>query len=221
MMKLFSIRGINSDLFTCYYSGSLTLFLFLMMTTLPVSAQDLNEEYDIESVTIYPVFNQDFVSREHASGTEMALGDKLGRDFIIMGFSEAGVPSVYENDGSENEDWYGWREDVLAPIDGEVIRVQVNDVTNSPGQIGEPPASGIVFERKDGVKVLYAHVREIKVEEGDHVESGDVVAKVGNDGISFSPHIHVGAWKDEQPLQIQVDLEKMGEVVEPPEVPEQ
>lgn len=54
--------------------------------------------------------------------------------------------------------------------------------------------------------MVYAHVREIKVEEGQQVKAGEVVARVGNNGNSRSPHVHVGAWQDETPLQIQVDL---------------
>jgi len=71
--------------------------------------------------------------------------------------------------------------------------------------------------------VLYGHVREIEVEEGETVRPGEVVAKVGNNGNSRNPHIHIGAWEDDAsklgakegtPLQIQVDLyveERLGE----------
>lgn len=187
------------------------LLIFLNFSTQVQTADDNSKT----SVTIFPVYEKHFVSSEHPAGTEDTLGDQLGRDFIIMGFNQKGLPVAYENEGTRNEDWFSWREKVLAPIDGKVSGIRINETTNEPGQPGEPPASNIVFEREDGVKVLYAHVREIEVEEGDFVEAGDVVGRVGNNGVSFMPHIHVGAWKDEQPLQIQVDLEKMGEIMDP------
>ena len=197
------------------------LFLTFLITFITVpSVAQTEDDYDIGSVTIFPVFEQDFVSGEHPEGSEMGLGDQLGRDFIIMGFNENGIPGAYENDGTQNEDWFGWRERVFAPISGQVSRIRENKTTNHPGTPGDPPASTIVFEREDGLKVLYAHVREIEVEEGDSVEAGDFVARVGNNGVSFLPHIHVGAWKDDQPLQIRVDLEKLGEIMEPRQMPE-
>ena len=53
----------------------------------------------------------------------------------------------------------------------------------------------------------------MKVKVGDTVKAGDIVAKVGNNGTSFMPHIHIGAWKDKEPLQISFDLKKMGKIM--------
>ncbi|WP_147302681.1 M23 family metallopeptidase [Thalassotalea euphylliae] len=36
-------------------------------------------------------------------------------------------------------------------------------------------------------------------------QAGESIAKVGNNGYSCNPHIHVGAWKDNLPLQIRFD----------------
>ena len=90
----------------------------------------------------------------------------------------------------------------------------MNPVTNSPGALGEPPASMIVFRRADGLMVLYAHISEPSVAQGDTVEAGQPVAVVGNNGFSRTPHIHVGAWREQQPLQIVWDLSAMAQVME-------
>lgn len=71
-------------------------------------------------------------------------------------------------------------------------------------------ASSIIFLRSDGVRVLYAHVKDVNVSEGDSIKAGDVVARVGNNGYSRHPHIHIGAWKGNTPLQISFDLREMG-----------
>ena len=53
---------------------------------------------------------------------------------------------------------------------------------------------------------------------GDTVRAGQEVARIGNNGSSFHPHVHVGAFlgdlmsDDAVPLQIQMDLEAMGRV---------
>ena len=54
--------------------------------------------------------------------------------------------------------------------------------------------------------MVYVHTRQIKDEKGDKVPAGEVVAKMGNNGTSRSPHTHGGAWKGETPYQIKIDL---------------
>lgn len=146
------------------------------------------------------------------------VGDALGADCLVtelVELNEARAFSRYfKSDGTENEDWFSWRADVLAPITGEVKRVVINPVTNEPGVLGQPPASFIIIENTEGISVLLAHVRELSVDEGDVVEAGQPIAKVGNNGFSRNPHIHIGAWtSDSEPLQIQFDLRSHGELM--------
>lgn len=116
----------------------------------------------------------------------------------------------YKNDGLHNEDWYGWGADVLAPFDGIVESIHINPVTNAPGDFQHARASSIRFLGHDDVRVCFAHIMDLIVQEGDSVKAGDIVAKVGNNGYSRHPHIHVGAWKGTSPLQIRFDLQAMG-----------
>ena len=98
---------------------------------------------------------------------------------------------------------------MLAPFDATVAAVRLNPVINEPGRLGRPPASFIVFERADGMRVIYAHVQDVQVAQGDAVRAGQVVARVGNDGYARSPHIHIGAWRGETPYQIRWDLRRV------------
>ena len=194
--------------------SSITLLLsslMLFLITIPTNAQHglANTENDTlsKSVIIHPVIEGELVSSEHEYKSKLRLGDQLGRDFTVAEMQDDGIAKRYKNKGRTNKDWYGWRKNVLAPFDGKVTRVQYPDTTNKPGTMNRDADPGLIFfQNKNHVTVIYAHAREIEVEEGQQVKAGDVVAKVGNNGNSRLPHIHVGAWNKDTPLQIQVDL---------------
>lgn len=119
---------------------------------------------------------------------------------------------LYRDDGKRNEDWFGYMADVLAPCDAVVESVRVNPVENTPGSHTNKPAGGVIFKRDDGVRIAYGHVADIQVAVGDRIVAGQVIGKCGNNGTSWMPHIHVGAWKENEPLQIVVDLKALGEI---------
>jgi murein DD-endopeptidase MepM/ murein hydrolase activator NlpD len=41
-----------------------------------------------------------------------------------------------------------------------------------------------------GYVTKYAHLSNIKVERGQHIKRGDVIALSGNSGLSSGPHLH-------------------------------
>lgn len=170
----------------------------------------------IDVVTVHPIFNRPFICSEHWDGNLKSLGDALGSDRVIEQMvDEEGRLWMrpYRGNGQQNEDWFGWDGDVLAPCTCEVARVAQNKVVNTPGHLGKPPAAAITFRRSDGVHIVLAHVATVSVAPGTQVTAGDWVAKVGNNGMSRHPHIHIGAWKGDQPLQIRFDLAAMGNLL--------
>ncbi|MGA0612110.1 M23 family metallopeptidase [Caldimonas sp. KR1-144] len=171
----------------------------------------------IESVLAHPVFARFYACAEHWAGRFKLLRDALGTDCVIQHFvDEEGRlwMRAHAGDGRRNEDWFGWGEDVLSPCDCRVIGVHENNTVNEPGVLGTPPASSVVLRRDDGVHVMLAHVAAVSVKEGDLLARGQVFAQVGNNGMSRHPHIHVGAWKDKQPLQIRFDQVAMRALAE-------
>ncbi len=74
-----------------------------------------------------------------------------------------------------------------------------------------------VDDQRDAVKVAYIHVREVLVHPADTVRAGQPVARIGNNGSSYHPHVHVGAFRgelfsaDAVPIQIRMDLAAMGQ----------
>ena len=165
----------------------------------------------VQAVVLGPVFDRLFMCADHPEGPNTpGLGDAFGTDCVLVGGLETGIFRLFRTDGMTNEDWYTWRADVLAPFDGVVVRVAVNDETNLPGKMGDSLASSILIKRKDGVHVLYAHVTDIRVKAGERVRQGQVMGVAGNNGRSPAPHIHIGAFKGKQPLQIRWDQRLAG-----------
>ncbi|NQZ07181.1 MAG: M23 family metallopeptidase [Algicola sp.] len=161
-----------------------------------------------DSVKIHALHQESFACFEHWDGQFKSLGDALGSDCIIQEFigeSDRYFMRSYTSKGFENTDWFGYKKDVLAPCDCTIEKVHINPVTNKPGIMTPGRASSIVFKKPDNTRILLAHVVDVIVREGQKVKAGAKVAKVGNNGYSRSPHIHVAAWKDKIPLQIQFD----------------
>lgn len=190
-------------------SATLFTIAILLLSLSKAKAQrglEVKNDTLTKTVLIHPVL-EDWRSSEHEYKPNLHLGDQLGRDFSAGKIDEDGIVRRYKNNGKVNEDWFAWRKDVKAPFDAKVSRVEHPDTTNKPGVMNREAQPGLIFFKKEnGLTVVYVHAREINVEEGDRVQAGEVVAKVGNNGNSRNPHIHVGAWKGETPLQIQVDL---------------
>lgn len=173
---------------------------------------------DYKSVRIYPIFKRAMYYNDHYDGNVPSLWDTMGRDCHIASFDAfanqtSGFMKLYRNDGSKNEDWYTFDAEVLSPIDGKVTRIYINPNSNNPGYFIPSEASSITITREDGVNIVLAYIKDPLVKEGDEVKEGQVIAYAGNNGCSRSPHVHIGGWKDDEPLQIEFDLYKMGELV--------
>src|SRR5687767_12466898 len=147
-----------------------------------------NSSEAVDAVVIHPPIAVAFECSEHPLGEEDHAGDALATDCRVVrddGGPFGNFPRFYSGEGTRNEDWFSWNEPLLAPFDGVVKLILRNPVTNQPGTRGQGFASAILFERlanPDGVPVQvgYVHVQDVRVEVGDTVQAGDVVARIGN-----------------------------------------
>ncbi len=184
-------------------------------STTPAPSPSAADAQAIEAVEVHPIFSTWFLTNEHYEGQLGSLGDALGSDCFVAELVEEDGRTwlrAHRGDGSRNEDWFGWHAEVLAPIDGEVVKVHENAVTNEPGSYTPGIASYVVVRRPDDTHVLVAHLREATVKVGDHVRAGQPIGRVGNNGNSRHPHIHLGAWRGERPLQLRFDLRAMAKL---------
>jgi murein DD-endopeptidase MepM/ murein hydrolase activator NlpD len=77
------------------------------------------------------------------------------------------------------------------------IGTPIHSVSNGT-VIEAGPASGfglwVRVKQDDGTTAVYGHVNEIKSHVGQRVNTGDVIATVGNRGQSTGPHLHLEIW---------------------------
>lgn len=170
----------------------------------------------MERVELYPIFDRYTVYNDHYEGELMSPGDALGRDCMIAAFLPEKIDfmRLYKNDGTKNEDWFSWNAEVYAPVDGKIIDIYINDVTNVPGQMNPSRASSILIQADTEMFVMLAHIQNPTVSVGEEVKEGQLLAYVGNNGFSRNPHIHIGAYRGDQPLMIGFDAKKVGKVRE-------
>lgn len=160
-----------------------------------------------KQIVLGPIYKKRHFCSEHTA-TSWDLGDSLGTDCIVVSDYGQGFPKFYRTDGKENEDWYGWHADVLAPIDGKIVGIFTNTVENTPGTFGKGQASAIQILTSQNQIVILVHVTNIRVAQGELVKEGQTIAQVGNSGIADAPHTHIGAYdlKTDLPLQIRWNL---------------
>lgn len=103
---------------------------------------------------------------------------------------------THRGDGTANEDYWAYGQNVIAPAAGTVVTV-VDGIAENIPQVGSDPANPagnhVVIQVAEGEYVLLAHMRpgSVTVAEGDAVESGQQIGLVGNSGNSTEPHIHI------------------------------
>jgi murein DD-endopeptidase MepM/ murein hydrolase activator NlpD len=99
--------------------------------------------------------------------------------------SDYGVKRIYDNGKA------GWPHkgiDIGAP-EGTTVVADADGVViaalNTQGH-----GNFIMIDHGGGVYTLYMHLKNIIAKKGDFVKRGDVVATVGNTGLSTGPHLH-------------------------------
>lgn len=111
-------------------------------------------------------------------------------DFIIVDSQL----KTYAAPGSVPEDFYCFGKPVLAPGDGFVQQVLDHLDDNEIGRINKQENWGnsIVIKHAEGLYTKISHLKKnsIKVQAGDYIKRGDIIASCGNSGRSPEPHLH-------------------------------
>jgi hypothetical protein len=117
---------------------------------------------------------------------------------LLIDRAANGRRSTFRGDPRKNESYYAWNQPILCAEDGKVLTV-VDDVPDNLGNAANPANSpprngGIVVEHSGNHFSAYYHVRQgsAVVKVGQTVKAGDLLARVGNSGMSSEPHLHFG-----------------------------
>jgi murein DD-endopeptidase MepM/ murein hydrolase activator NlpD len=78
--------------------------------------------------------------------------------------------------------------DLMAPVGTGVYAAHGGTVTLARWYGGYGYC--VIIDVGNGVQLVYGHASKLTVTEGQHVDSGQLVALSGNSGYSFSPHVH-------------------------------
>ncbi len=91
--------------------------------------------------------------------------------------------------------------DIIVPMGTEVIST-ADGVVESVTRAKKLDGTNIVINHGNGYKTLYAHLSDVLVRKGQKIQKGKVIARVGNSGTSFAPHLHY-------------EITKEGEIMDP------
>ena len=105
---------------------------------------------------------------------------------------------IYSGEKETLDSYTIYGQEALAVADGTVVKVVDGLPEQTPGEMPqgispeEADGNSVIIDLGGGNHALYAHFQPgtIRVEEGDRVERGDVLALVGNSGNSLAPHLH-------------------------------
>ncbi len=83
----------------------------------------------------------------------------------------------------------------IAANEGAVIRASADGVVIFSGWTYDLGNLLIIYHG-GGFYTYYGHAEQLLVPRGAAVKKGEVIALVGNTGISSAPHLHFEIWKD-------------------------
>ena len=116
---------------------------------------------------------------------------------------------TFEGDGTQNEQYFAFGAQVRSATSGEVVDVRhglPNETPNNDPQNVRLPldvgGNHAVVRVRPGVYAFYGHLQpgSIVVQEGDHVEAGRLLGKLGSSGNSTQPHLHFDLSDGPDPL---------------------
>lgn len=101
----------------------------------------------------------------------------------------------FDGDAADNESYFAFGKDVVAPLGGTVVSLE-NDIEDNTPTVDtnteNPLGNHVIIEHENGEYSFIAHFKQgsILVTEGDEVNAGDLLGHTGNSGNSSEPHIH-------------------------------
>lgn len=135
---------------------------------------------------------------------KLRLAERFAIDFVQL--DEEG--KLFEGDPSDLNNWHFYGAEIYAAVSGRVVGVLDGLPDQPPGQL--PSDATIVTAGGNHVAVdigggrfaFYAHMipGSIQVSEGDFVEKGQLLGRLGNSGNTDAPHLHFHIMDNPAPI---------------------
>jgi murein DD-endopeptidase MepM/ murein hydrolase activator NlpD len=117
-------------------------------------------------------------------------GQRRAADLIIKGTDDLS----HKDTGRRNEDYFVYGKEILAAATGTVVTAIDGVPDNEPGSMNPLCAVGncLIIDQGSNEYAVYAHLKpgSVRVDRGDKVRQGQVLALCGNSGNSSEPHFH-------------------------------
>jgi murein DD-endopeptidase MepM/ murein hydrolase activator NlpD len=102
----------------------------------------------------------------------------------------------HEGDGRENEQYYAFGQQLVAPADGAVISAANDKRDNKPGvetDAENPLGNHVILDVGNSEYLVMAHMKKgsVVVKNGDRVTAGQPLGACGNSGNTTEPHLHI------------------------------
>jgi murein DD-endopeptidase MepM/ murein hydrolase activator NlpD len=104
---------------------------------------------------------------------------------------------------------YGWREDPVNPVSGQMTFHRAVDLA---GRLGDPVKAvlkgtvlhidnnrnlgNFIILKHGEYQTLYAHLSAVSVKKGDEVGQGQLIGRVGETGYTTGPHLHFEVFRN-------------------------
>ncbi len=129
-----------------------------------------------------------------ASLSIIELRKAMGELFIYPIHGRLTSPFGYRRDPFTGRKSFHSGIDLAAPT-GTPIKV-ILDGTVSLTSYSRIFGNYIIVSHPNGYQTLYGHVSAFSAKKGQRVSQGDVIALVGNTGLSTGPHVHLSIYKN-------------------------
>ncbi|MCY0871098.1 MAG: M23 family metallopeptidase [Firmicutes bacterium] len=116
---------------------------------------------------------------------------KYAVDFVVVGKCGNRACGLAPTSLSK---YLSFGKEILSPVNGKVVYVESGHSDNPIGVMDFklPFGNVIVIQDAEEFQYVFAHLQEhsVKHSVGDTVEKGQVIARIGNSGLSSEPHLH-------------------------------
>lgn len=181
--------------------------IFTMLDLLEIKSKESRDfPYNTGNyVSLEPEFSQKLKDTDLKLALVLStLASQMEQRPVYQSFIQPGaienIPAIYPSFGRISDYW-GTR---IHPITGRPEFHYGVDIANQAGTPIYATAAGIVkridydtgygkritLDHGNGFCTLYAHLYNFQVREGERVSKGQIIALMGNTGISTGPHLH-------------------------------